>query len=277
MNQRYAYTADVKIGEEEHTVPFNHATFFLDYVNSTSFSADEGEAWWTYERIDGLPTEDTEVIHRLNDAEGKESDPMEKLLTKDPAVYVDGDEVVIAGQTAFHGAGDPMETRLPLKACTFTFSGDPDELWARHQHEVLEAFDENIFEDPDPEVLFFVDEEDEEEVDAEEVDAKGPFEEVFKRFASMRDDWWFDANMAWSDETGSVVAVEAGSVALSSKSGSTIVRDADPDAFRISDDFHNLVTWDDFYALPGARETVSTRSDGPWLVYEDDDVNIVLG
>lgn len=257
MKQQHAFSATVTIGEDEYTIPTNGVTIEVSPVF-------QGEFLGYLATVRGLPTEDPDVYHDLNKEIGQSEDDR-CYLTKDAQVDIEGDDVVVTGMTQYSGLGDKVKTRLPEEAVEWEWDDNAESQWVKNKH-IWEGNFHGLPTDQEPtfDLLF----------GWEDPDTLG---DVLAEFADAHPDAEIhgDDQQLFIEDVG-WAAQEAGSVCFGHDGGvTTVIRDADPDDFEImTGEYSSPIGWDNYYALPGAHEM---HGDGPWLIYEDDNTNVLLG
>jgi len=228
---------------------------YLDPRQSV-FSAD-GDHRWVPSEIEGLSTEDPEIEDKLSNEKG--------FLTFDGILSREDDEIVLRGDGELT-TGDTAETRIPIDAVELEWSCDIDEYRNRYRHEWSEYWDsDEVFVGPPTLDLL------ESGVSSDE--SHSSVEEILEDFAEQNDKAEIENQLLMVEDR--FVSAEGGAICLGFHDSSTIIRDVDLDSFSIVDEISDIETWDDFWSLAGAHEHIC--SDGPFLVYKDDTIEVTLG
>lgn len=265
MKQQHAFNAQVKISKDgtldvKETVPTNRVTIEIIPV----FQSGEFLGYVT-EEISGLPTEDPDTYHDLNERYDSDDESTDWYLTKDSQVDIDNGQVLIMGSSQYNAMGDKITTWIPVEAVEFEWGPQSEQRFIRHKHIWEDVFD-TIPTDSAPDESVF-----------DWTTEWSNIGDVLVEFVQLRD----DAELHGDDsqlvlDNGCWIAQEAGHFAIGKGEVTTLKRDADPEKFKIIEgDYPSPVGWDNFYGLPGAHE--QHGDDGPWLVYEDEDTNVCLG
>lgn len=271
MNQA-AFKATVEVEGNEYEVPINKVGIEVD---PPVFWGDNNKEYgFTFGHVRGLPVQDPDMEHDLNDEYGVSED--DQFLVKDGSVrYVPSDkEVVLGGGTDYQGYGEDIEVRIPEKAVELEWSRAPEPAeWMRRKHLWEPVFGRNILEE---DATF-------DHIAEEEPSADEEFGKLIEEFASRRPespdkmDVNLDQHYLYIKGVGQIV-MEADCLSIGGKETRTVIRDPDPNRFSVEDDPYDNVMFDDdgwdTFALPGAFEGMG---DGPFFVYNGEEEVIVFG
>lgn len=145
MHQKYAHSATVRIDDEEYNVPTNGVEITLNLRDS---ELDIPDPYIMSQPIEGLVVDESDLPEEYRDRYHAEYE----ILICDPVVHRDDGDVVVSGNTNFHGMGDSIKLRVDESVVTLGSNIDEGN-WARFKHKFDGILSKDLAINPDVEIL----------------------------------------------------------------------------------------------------------------------------